>query len=230
MPETKSNQASQPNPNPGNLDINQLQDFMKAMREQDMAMMTQLISAAVSQAVTTAIAEYKKPTPEEAAAAEADRQRILNQRLRAAEDGKRVDEILKAQQAACSHRKPNGEHKFRGQVNSDGWAVIRCQECLLEFRVRPLPQHVAQGLNLADVPGLTVEHLKVWEYNSASIDEQLKRQAEQERDMTRAFAGVDVTKPLSEKPEETKQAGTRYDSIQQEAARVRREREAQPVR
>lgn len=216
MPEAKQ----QPSTNAGNLDITQLQDFMKAMQEQNMAMMSQLIAQAVAQAVTTAVAEYRKPSPEEQAVIDADKKRIMQARINAAKQGEAVQAALDAQQAGCSHTKPNGEHKFRGQVNSDGWAVIRCQQCLIEFRVRPLPQHVAQGLSLHEVKGLTIEHLRAWEANSKEIDKRLREKEAQERELTRTFAGVDVGKPIPESEP------SRYDTIAQAGQRERQAREA----
>jgi hypothetical protein len=134
--------------------------------------------------------ELRKPTPEEAKKLEAERDRLLAARKQAAESGRLETQMIKQQQTQCQHQKPNGEHTFRGIVHSNGWAVIKCQRCLIPFTVRPLPEHIQNGLNLNEIRGLTVEHLRAWEANSKKIDEQIRKSQEAMAGMSTQFANM----------------------------------------
>jgi hypothetical protein len=134
--------------------------------------------------------ELRKPTPEEAAKLDAERNRLLAARKQAAESGRLEISMIKQQQTQCQHQKPNGEHTFRGIVHSNGWAVIKCQRCLITFTVRPLPEHIQNGLNLNEIRGLTVDHLRAWEKNSKQIDEQIRKSQEAMAGMTSQFANM----------------------------------------
>jgi hypothetical protein len=142
------------------LDPKLLQALMYLMREQNKTFME-------------GIAELRKPSAAEAEKEEKEKARILQARKNAAEQGAAVEAQIRAEQASCTHMKPNGAHTFRGQCHSDGWAEIKCVRCLLRFRVKPLPEHIAQGLNLEDVPGLDVAILTAWAKNSRKIERQL---------------------------------------------------------
>lgn len=124
-----------------------------------------------------AVAEMRKPSEEEQKKIDAELARIKNARIQAAKTGEMEANIIKQQRAGCGHIKPNGMHTFGGQVFSNGWAVIKCQRCYVEFNVRPLPEQIASGLNLQDIKGLTIEHLRTWEKNSEAIDRKLNENA-----------------------------------------------------
>lgn len=126
----------------------------------------------------TMATELRKPSPEEQATVEKEMERLKQARLRAAEAGKLVADTIRDQQKRCQHLKPNGDHTFRGQVHASGWAQIKCQRCLVSFNVRPLPEHIANGLNLSEIRGLTVDHLRAWQANSAEIDRRIKASQE----------------------------------------------------
>lgn len=131
--------------------------------------------------------ELRKPSPEEEKKLLAEQERIRNQRIAAAKAGELEASIIKSQQSSCPHIKPNGQHTFRGQVHSNGWALIRCIRCQLPFTVRPLPEHVQNGLNLDMIPGLTAEHLRAWQAQSDKIDRQLAKNEEAMRKMSAGF-------------------------------------------
>jgi Sec-independent protein translocase protein TatA len=152
-----------------------------------------LMIPAITESVRASIQEFKKPTPDEQAKLDAEINRIKEARIRAAEQGKAIAAQEAATQRNCQHVKPNGKHTFRGQVHSDGWAEIKCIRCLVTFRVRPLPEHVAQGLRLEDVQGLTIQHLQAWQANSAQIDARLKAAEYAMRQMTQEFTGANPT-------------------------------------
>lgn len=114
--------------------------------------------------------ELRKPSPEEEKKLKAELERVKNQRIRAAEDGRAIAARVHAEQAACGHVKPNNEHTWRGQVHADGWAEIRCQRCQKSYHVRPTAEMVSAGLNLHEIKGLTEAHLKAWADNSEKID------------------------------------------------------------
>lgn len=150
----------------------------------------QMMMPAVAEMARTMAIELRKPTPEEAQKIEAEKDRILNARKAAAASGALETAVIKQQQAQCPHMKPNGAHTFRGQVHSNGWATIKCQRCLRPFVVRPLPEHIQNGLNLSDITGLTVQHLEAWQANSKQIDEQLRKSQEAMAGMSAGFANM----------------------------------------
>jgi hypothetical protein len=152
-----------------------------------------LMIPAITESVRASIQEFKKPSPEEQAKLDAEINRIKDARVRSAEQGKLIAAQEAMNQRNCQHLKPNGKHTFRGQVHSDGWAEIKCIRCLVTFRVRPLPEHVAQGLQLENVQGLTIQHLKAWQANSAQIDARLKAADYAMRQMTHDFTGKNPT-------------------------------------
>jgi hypothetical protein len=158
--------------------IQQLQEFMKLLVDGNRQMIADAVSAAVIAA--------NQPTPEEAAKTEEDRKRLLNARKQAARAGEIEAETIRQQQAGCAHLKPNGNHTFRGQIHSDGWATVRCIRCLKEWRVKPLPQHIANGgvLDLGDIPGLTVTHLDNWVKQSDRIEKTMNAAEAQMRKAT----------------------------------------------
>lgn len=169
-----------------NLSLTDLQEFMKLMRSDD-AERDRRMAAMIAAAVSQTVAELRKPSAEEQARADKEREAQKQRALNAAQMGKAVDDMIKAQQAGCGHTKPNGDHTFRGQVHADGWATIRCVRCLVEFRVKPLPAHIASGLNLQDVKGLRIEHLITWQEQSLNIERQLNEAEEIQR---RAYQNV----------------------------------------
>lgn len=119
------------------------------------------------------IAELRKPTAEEAEKSEKVKERLLQARKNAAAQGAAVEAQIRSEQSRCQHMKPDGQHTFRGQVHSDNWAEVKCVRCLIRFRVKPLPQMIASGMNLDQMPGLTIEHLKSWAKQSARIEREL---------------------------------------------------------
>lgn len=129
----------------------------------------------VAEMAKTMATELRKPSPEEEAKLLAEKERMKNRSIAAAEAGRQELATIKQQQAGCPHVKPNGQHTFRGQVHSNGWALIRCQRCQISFTVRPLPEHVQHGLNLSEIPGLTIQHLIAWQAQSDKIDKQLAK-------------------------------------------------------
>lgn len=146
-----------------------------------MTMMVQANQTSIVTAVTEAVRAMREPTPEEAEAKSKEIERIRRQRLNAAEIGKQTEAQLKADQANCQHLKPNNDHTFRGAVHSDGWATIRCIRCLKEWRVKPMPEHISQGLNLGDIKNVTVQILDNWAKNSEMIARKLEMQEAQAR-------------------------------------------------
>lgn len=129
------------------------------------------------------IAELRKPSEEDQKKADEARERRKQASINAAKMGQQITAQILSEQQRCRHAKPNNEHTFRGQVHSDGWARIKCQRCMKSFTVRPLPEMVAQGLNLDQVPGLTVAHLEAWEKQSTAIDAKLQRIEQQQAKM-----------------------------------------------
>jgi hypothetical protein len=156
-------------------------------------MTLQNLLAMVAEMGRTMATELRKPSPDEQAKLDAEINRIKQARLHSAEQGKLVAAQEAMNQRNCQHLKPNGKHTFRGQVHSDGWAEIKCIRCLVTFRVRPLPEHVAQGLQLENVQGLTIQHLQAWQANSAQIDARLKAADYAMRQMTQDFTGKNPT-------------------------------------
>jgi hypothetical protein len=147
----------------------------------------QLLMQMTAVMAKTMAVELRKPTEEEQKKLDAEMQRIKNQRIQAAAQGKAIADQIRAEQSACGHVKPNGEHTFRGQVHSNGWAEIRCQRCQKAYRVRPTTEMMASGLNLSDIKGLTEAHLLSWSQNSPKIDE-AQRQMQQQQQTTNPFA------------------------------------------
>jgi hypothetical protein len=133
----------------------------------------QMLMSMVGEMGRTIATELRKPTEEEQRKIDAENKRIQQQRIQAAASGKAVEDAIRREQESCGHIKPNGEHTWGGQVHSDGWAQITCQRCVKRYRVRPLPEMIAQGLNLSNVPGLTEAHLIQWSKQSAAIDAKL---------------------------------------------------------
>jgi hypothetical protein len=168
----------------------QLQDLMKGLAGAQSTANAEQQAKLIVDAVTLAVGEMRKPSPDEQKKQEAERERLLNARKQAAEAGKMEVAMIKQQQTQCQHQKPNGEHTFRGIVHSNGWAVIKCQRCYIQFTVRPLPDHIQNGLNLGDIRGLTVEHLKAWEANSQKIDAQIRKSQEAMAGMSTQFASM----------------------------------------
>ena len=148
----------------------------------------QVIMAAVREMAI----ELRRPSPEEEEKKKLERERQMQNRLQAAEDGKRIKATIAAEQASCGHVKPNGMHTFGGQVYSDGWAVIKCVRCMLAFRVRPLPQHVSQGLQLEQIRGLTVDHLQRWSEQSPIIDKRIRESEANLQQMNKELADAQL--------------------------------------
>lgn len=132
------------------------------------------LAAMVSNAVAEAVRVMREPTPEEKAKQDEEQKRIMQARINAAAQGKQVADMIRQEQEQCQHVKPNGDHTWRGQTHSDGWAEVKCIRCLTRFRVRPTPTMMQQGLNLDQIRGLTIEHLKAWSRNSKRIDEHVE--------------------------------------------------------
>lgn len=134
------------------------------------------------------IAELRKPTEDEQKKLDEARERRKQASINAAEMGKKITQQILDEQRRCGHVNPRNMHLFRGQVHSDGWARIKCQRCMKSYTVRPLPEMVAQGLNLDQIPGLTAAHLEAWEKQSGAIDAKLQRiEAQQAKMRTMQF-------------------------------------------
>lgn len=142
-----------------------LSALLAAQQQQNLVLMREMVL------------ELRKPSEDEQKKIDAERERQKQRAINAARQGEAVDAMIEAQKASCQHLKPNGDHTWRGQVHSNGWAEIKCQRCLTTFRVKPLPEHMASGLNLDQVKGLTIEHLKAWERQSAQIAKALDESA-----------------------------------------------------
>lgn len=144
----------------------------------------------VSNAVTEAVRVMREPTPEEKAKQGEEQKRIMQARLNAAAAGKQVSDMIRQEQEQCTHMKPNNDHTWRGQTHSDGWAEVKCIRCLTRFRVRPTPTMMSQGLNLDQIKGLTIEHLRAWSRNSKRIDEHVEA-TKRQTDTIHPFAGIE---------------------------------------
>jgi hypothetical protein len=144
--------------------------------------------------------ELRKPSlkEEKEEAEKLKRQREAS--LRAAEDGARDKATIEAYQGICTHFKDNGDHLWRGQPHGTGeWAVVRCQRCLLQYRVRCTPQMVQSGLNLDQIRGLTRERIQKWADDSAAIDIRLREAGKQMAEIQRQ-AGIGSTANVHAQP------------------------------
>jgi hypothetical protein len=91
----------------------------------EMAQLAQILQ----QNMLTAVAEMKKPSPEEQAKIDDERSRRAQLAMSIALQTKQSLATKKARQAACRHALHNGKTSFRGQVNSDGCYRPYCAGC-----------------------------------------------------------------------------------------------------
>lgn len=84
---------------------------------------------ALTEMVKTLVTELKKPSGEEAEKQAAQKARDKRNRDAMLEEIRRNEETRKANQAACSHQKPNGRWCTAGQPFSDGKVRIICLAC-----------------------------------------------------------------------------------------------------
>lgn len=100
-----------------------------------------------------AIAEMKKPSIEEQEKIDARKGRELDAHRANMRALQAQEEAMRAQQAYCSHSKPNGKTSFVGQVNSDNCYRLFCPYChYTSPPIHATPEQVANGLNLHVLP------------------------------------------------------------------------------
>lgn len=87
------------------------------------------MSADNRETTLAAIAELKKPSPEDQEKADREKQQLMEQTLRRVEAAKAQEAEIAERQESCAHAMPNGQTNFRGQVNSNGWAHVFCSHC-----------------------------------------------------------------------------------------------------
>lgn len=103
------------------------------MGYEQMAAMLKMVletnAAQTRQLVTEAIAEMKKPTPEEQEKLNKEKEKELRMVKARIEVGKAEQERRTARQRNCAHKRPDGSWAASGQEFSDGSAKIICLQC-----------------------------------------------------------------------------------------------------
>jgi len=95
----------------------------------------------------TIVSEMKKPSEEEQATLDNDKALRERRRSEMIIIAKEEEEMKKRTQAACEHKKPNGQYAIGGQVFSDGIErhfCLRCQKVV--YSGAPAVASMAGGL------------------------------------------------------------------------------------
>ena len=92
------------------------------------------------------VQELKRPSKEEQAKLDEEKDRLAQRRAAMIEEGKRQDLAVARTQASCNHTKPNGESLVhKGQIYSDGLMRPMCLRCMKQFAPMRAPQELVAG-------------------------------------------------------------------------------------
>jgi hypothetical protein len=123
-----------------------------------------------------AIAEIKKPSPEEQEKLDKERARTIKRSQERVAEAKAMEEGQIQAQRLCHHIKRDGSPAWGGQVNSDGNFRPICTQCrLIGPPIKAPKEMYTGGVNLQDkelFPRLTLEMLMAWHHSYGSHKEQ----------------------------------------------------------